>query len=467
MNNENLNNLESNNSEQQLDIQVDKDKQVIENDSTQPDQVSNETEALESNKLFEPNENNSSIEPDNIEPQQATEESEVMEPLQETEVAPKSEFNLFRGEGRNYSHQDERDEQIDFAERWCDIDEEGNIRQKSGSLFEGKVIGKLYSKHSKSTLKKYLIKFNEISDKVATAIEEFKRSSNKLPFYGKIKSLEEAVNFSFGLGDYNSLLVRLKEIEEDIIRLMEENLIKKEELVKKAEELKDSTDWKNTSEKLKKLQEEWKRIGPVAPDRSDEVWDQFRGAIDVFFNNRQKFFDLRRVEEENNLLAKQKLCEEVEKLLENEDLIAATKRVKEIQIEWNKLGLVPRQYTDLIWQRFREACDQIFNSLREERSKKKEEFKFRTEERKKRLSEVLLRYKEKEKNLVASIDRDNENIERWQEMISRVKTSDSSTDFKKNLDEKIKDVQDKIDTKKSRLKEIAAEIQDLESKIED
>lgn len=62
-----------------------------------------------------------------------------------------------------------------------------------------------------------------------------------------------------------------------------ENLARKEALCARAEELAESTDWDAAAAELKKLQAEWKTIGPVRKSRSEAVWKRFRTSADRFF----------------------------------------------------------------------------------------------------------------------------------------------------------------------------------------
>ena len=70
-----------------------------------------------------------------------------------------------------------------------------------------------------------------------------------------------------------------------------ENLARKAALCERAEQLTESTEWDATASELKKLQAEWKTIGPVRHDKSEVVWNRFRSAADKFFerfHNRHK-----------------------------------------------------------------------------------------------------------------------------------------------------------------------------------
>jgi hypothetical protein len=65
-----------------------------------------------------------------------------------------------------------------------------------------------------------------------------------------------------------------------------QNSLHKEALARRAEELAESTDWIRTADELRKLQAEWKTIGPVPRDQAKVLWDRFRTACDRFFTTR-------------------------------------------------------------------------------------------------------------------------------------------------------------------------------------
>lgn len=62
-----------------------------------------------------------------------------------------------------------------------------------------------------------------------------------------------------------------------------ENLSRKEALIAEAEQLAQSTNWEQAAARLKALQVQWKTIGPVKKSKSDQVWERFRAACDLFF----------------------------------------------------------------------------------------------------------------------------------------------------------------------------------------
>ena len=143
-----------------------------------------------------------------------------------------------------------------------------------------------------------------------------------------------------------------------------ENLERKTQLCIEAEGLMESTDWKSATEQMKKLQEEWKTIGPVPKRHADKVWKRFRAACDTFFNRKNEHFSGRRTEEEANLAAKKALIEEIKSFelgaSRNENMEA----IKAFQKRWIEIGYVPMKHKDNINKEYRELIDGLFDTMR-------------------------------------------------------------------------------------------------------
>ncbi len=95
-----------------------------------------------------------------------------------------------------------------------------------------------------------------------------------------------------------------------------ENFAKKEALAVKAEALAASTEWDTAAAEIKRLQNEWKTIGPVKKSRSDAIWNRFRGACDAFFARYAQRHDVARAE---RLAAREAICAELDALSAPED----------------------------------------------------------------------------------------------------------------------------------------------------
>ena len=152
----------------------------------------------------------------------------------------------------------------------------------------------------------------------------------------------------------------------------ENNLQLKEDLCVQAEGLKDSTDWKKTTDILKRLQLKWKTIGPVPRKHSEEIWQRFRAACNAFFDNKKKHFDSIDKEQEKNLKLKEQLIAEVENFQSTDSDEKNIAALKEMQKRWSEIGLVPISKKDALYDRFRKAIDMQFSKINIDEAKRNE-----------------------------------------------------------------------------------------------
>lgn len=131
-----------------------------------------------------------------------------------------------------------------------------------------------------------------------------------------------------------------------------------------AEALKNNTNWKLTTNSLLKLQEEWKKVGPVPKKHSDKVWKRFRAACDEFFNNKQQYYaNIQNVEVEN-LNKKEEMLKKVGEFVVGENKNENLEALKNIQREWMEIGHVPMDQKDRLQNEFRGAINQLMDKLK-------------------------------------------------------------------------------------------------------
>ncbi|MBR6626058.1 MAG: DUF349 domain-containing protein, partial [Mailhella sp.] len=130
---------------------------------------------------------------------------------------------------------------------------------------------------------------------------------------------------------------------------MNDNLEKKKALCEQAEALKDSTDWKETGDKLAKLQKEWKTIGAVPHKYSDAVWKRFIAACDYFFEQKGKATSSQRSVEVENLAKKKDIIARLKALNEGEVADGVEREVRDLMKEWNAVGHVPFKDKDKVY----------------------------------------------------------------------------------------------------------------------
>ena len=93
--------------------------------------------------------------------------------------------------------------------------------------------------------------------------------------------------------------------------LWAENFAKKEALCLKVDALAASTEWEQAAAEIRRLQAEWKTIGPVKKSRSDAIWQRFRAGCDTFFARYASRHDIAKAE---RIAARETICSELEAL---------------------------------------------------------------------------------------------------------------------------------------------------------
>ena len=143
------------------------------------------------------------------------------------------------------------------------------------------------------------------------------------------------------------------------------NLEAKTRLCEIAEKLADEEDVISAFHQLQKLHQEYREIGPVAKEQREEIWNRFKAASTVINKRHQQHFEGIRAKEEDNLVRKTALCEQVEAIAAAEnkgsgDWEKHTKQIIDLQTEWKTIGFAPQKMNVKIFERFRAACDDFF-----------------------------------------------------------------------------------------------------------
>lgn len=113
---------------------------------------------------------------------------------------------------------------------------------------------------------------------------------------------------------------------------------------------------------LIEIQKLWKTIGFAPKKDNAKIFKRFRTACDDFFARRKNFFKHVKSELTDNMQMKLNLCEKAESLMNSQDWKATTDLFIALQKEWKTVGAVSRKQSDIVWKRFRTACDTFFNN---------------------------------------------------------------------------------------------------------
>ena len=158
------------------------------------------------------------------------------------------------------------------------------------------------------------------------------------------------------------------------------NMEAKTHLCEVAEKLADEEDVISAFHQLQKLHQEYREIGPVAKEQREEIWNRFKAASTVINKKHQSHFEGIRAKEEDNLVRKTALCEQVEAIAAAEnkgsgDWEKHTKQIIDLQAQWKTIGFAPQKMNVKIFERFRAACDDFFGRKAEYFRSLKDTFK--------------------------------------------------------------------------------------------
>ena len=149
-----------------------------------------------------------------------------------------------------------------------------------------------------------------------------------------------------------------------------ENADKKRALIEKAKALQDSTEWRSTSDKLIALQKEWKTIGMVPKKLGDQLWEEFLGACNKFFEARNAAGAGQRNEEHENLEKKRDVIERLKAVAE-EAGEGLQEKVQKLVEEYNTIGHVPFKEKDKIYEEYHAVLDKLYKELNVSVAKKR------------------------------------------------------------------------------------------------
>jgi hypothetical protein len=143
------------------------------------------------------------------------------------------------------------------------------------------------------------------------------------------------------------------------------NQAKKEALCARAEELAESRDWDKAASELRRLQAEWKNVGPVRRSKSEALWQRFRGAADKFFDRYKRRDE---IEIESRQADREALITELEGLFPAEGSEPAAdllEKVRSLRSRWNQSTTAVRSGADPLSGRFVSAMERLLTSFPE------------------------------------------------------------------------------------------------------
>lgn len=141
-----------------------------------------------------------------------------------------------------------------------------------------------------------------------------------------------------------------------------EGLCSEVEAIADKQDIKDPAEWNSLSKAIEEIQVRWRGIGYATRKDNQKVYDRFRAACDKFFNRKREYFQAVKNGLDENIAKREAIIAQAESLKTSQDWKKTTDQFISLQKQWKELGTIPRKKQEVLWKRFRAACDEFFAS---------------------------------------------------------------------------------------------------------
>lgn len=215
----------------------------------------------------------------------------------------------------------------------------------------------------------------------------------------------------------------------------------KENLIEQAAALEDSQEWQKTSEKFRKLMDEWKAVGSAGREHEDALWEKFNSSRQKFYERRNAHYDELHQVQGERYDAKKKLVAQAKEIADARSYTREnTKVMKDLGVEWKKVGSCGKEHEDQIWKEFRSIMDEYFDGLKQWNEQRHSQWRQRMQDARARKLEL---------------------IQNQKRQIQRMKEEMVGLLGQRAID----DMQDRIDEKEDFIEQLEAEVADIDHSL--
>ena len=138
--------------------------------------------------------------------------------------------------------------------------------------------------------------------------------------------------------------------------LKEENLEKKKAIIEDLKALVEGQDDVSASfPAFREIQDRWRAVGPVPATAYRDINSSYQYNVERFYDRVKINRELRDLDFQKNLEAKEQFCEAAEKLSGDENIVTAFNELQKLHEQWKEYGPVAKEFRDSIWARFQAA----------------------------------------------------------------------------------------------------------------
>jgi hypothetical protein len=226
---------------------------------------------------------------------------------------------------------------------------------------------------------------------------------------------------------------------------------KKVALIEQVKSVKDSTEWKATTDKIIRIQQDWKKLGSAGQRNEQKLWKEFRSSCDAFFEAKKHHFAKEDKENEANLKSKNALIAEIDAYEVSQDKQKVIQDLKDFSNRFNAIGKVPFKVKDSVYQSFKKTIDAHYTKI-----------KLEGEEKEKVLFQAHLDTLKSNPNASKMLDKERRDLDqiiaKHQQEINQLENNLGFISKSKAGDALRKDVEHKINLSKNKIKELKSKI---------
>ncbi|WP_448518088.1 DUF349 domain-containing protein [Rhodoflexus sp.] len=230
----------------------------------------------------------------------------------------------------------------------------------------------------------------------------------------------------------------------------QDNLSQKVELCLQAEALKESTDWDGATAALKKLQEQWKKVGAVPESQREAIYQRFKAACDYFFERKRNRSQAQDKEFDNNLAKKRAICEQIEALAAAKETDLA--KLEELHKAFLAVGFVPRNQIEKIADRLDNAISAFLKNLNkseEEREKIRFQLQIQSLEGNPDAGRIIAKQEQTLRKKIAAMEND---ISLWKNNLDFFANSKTADKLRSEFQLKIHAAEERLEKLRSQLR---------------
>lgn len=215
--------------------------------------------------------------------------------------------------------------------------------------------------------------------------------------------------------------------------------------------MKDSEDWNKTADALKKLQQQWREIGPVPEKFRNEVFEQFKKACDHFFEKKRGHDHVAEKEYYDNLDKKNEICDKLDAIAQSKNVDPDS--VYDLIDEFVEIGFVPRRDIKKIKSRFDQSVKNVISSADNLDDEEKEDLRINLQVNKLKIGPNANRkIHRKENSIKRKITNLENDISTWRNNLQFFANSKNADKLKADFEEKVEKASEELEHLKRELK---------------